>query len=654
MPQRTYTIASTLLAIAVLNCNVYCQRLNMSESVRDGLASHFGIWDHADVCIRFHLERSPEQQQEERQDEAEGARACGSARQFVDDPLPAHTIILVLATPFLKTRLEKACWKRMAAGVRTQDGVAASDAVDGHRDKRQRLEVVSAGAASGSEGGRDRGAVSALPEVLVPLSSEAEVPFARQAIEYIYTGSLSADLGFEALLRVRQQACYLGVKHCPQACDRAMLAWLQAGAEQGQQQQQDGAGPSTGNEAVPAVLQAYACHALFPESGTDGEPASFEPVRSTLAKQLLSHFADAVSALTRRDLYRQLLQLPAVAVRELLASDDFGTDSEDSVFLLLACWLEANKGEEAATRAELCGLVRLHRLSSTYLHDVLPVYDPFTISRADLGFLLRCAGVDTKDKEDLFACAPQRRLSPWFCSPARRQVVPAEGRTVEWSISRDQLEQGLRRMMESKKMVPVVASFGASAFGPALSFSCGLIWRVSLMLDPTKMDPQGDGDAPGPGAAGISVSCHARRHLGVVSGLTATEALVVVRGSRTAVWSGRCQRSRNRLLGRMGGWITALALEPAGPAAAGTAVAAGPGGGAAAAPAVAAAGAAGGGNGGEAGEQQPQVQEEQRLQQAQEQQEWYQREARVAAQLARFSEWMQDGKITGSITFYRP
>ncbi len=451
----------------------------MSDSVRDGLASQFGVWDHADVCVRFHLERSPdEQQQEERQAD----RACASAMQFVGDPLPAHTVILILASPVLKIRLGKACWKRSAAGARTQDGVAASGTVDGHPDKGRSVK----GAASGPEGGCERGAVSALPEVLVPLSSEAEVSFARQAIEYIYTGSLSADLGFEALLRVRQQACYLGIEHCPHACDQAMLAWLQAregqGQQQGQQQQQDGAGSSTGTEAAPAVLQAYACHALFPEPGTGGDPASFQPVRSTLSKQLVSHFGDAVAALTRRDLCKQMLQLPAVAVGELLAADDFGSDSEDSVLMLLACWLFYQKGEEGKeegaseqTRAELCGLVRLHRLGSTYLHHVLPVYEPFTISRAELGFLQQYVGADAKEKEDMLNGAPQRRLSPWYCSPARRQVVPEEGRTVEWSVNWDMLLQGLRGMMGSKKTVRAVASFGtfAAAFTstyPAYNF----------------------------------------------------------------------------------------------------------------------------------------------------------------------------------------
>ncbi len=145
-----------------------------------------------------------------------------------------------------------------------------------------------------------------------------------------------------------------------------------------------------------------------------------------------------------------------MAVKELLAADDFGTDSEDSVLLMLACWLEAHKVEEgqdegvpAATRAELCGQVRLHRLSSTYLHHVLP--EPFScMSRVELGFVLWFVGARHKDRKELLPLDPQHELSPWYCSSAQQQVVPEQGRTMEWSISTEHLVKGLRRMVRGK------------------------------------------------------------------------------------------------------------------------------------------------------------------------------------------------------------
>ncbi len=620
----------------------------MSNSVRAGLVAQFHSGAHADMRIRFHLERTPEQQQQqqqEKQQDADGAagRAVATILRFVGEPLPAHIVILTLGSTLLQAKLSNPCWQggaaaRVSKGAQTEDqGGGSSD--ESQLAKRRRTDstpLKSAELSIPMDDGQAP-AVCALPEVLVPLSSEAEVPFARQAIEFIYTGSLSAGLGFEALLRVRQQACYLGVKDCPQACDQAMLAWLQAGEQevqlQGQQQQQqqqqgqDGAGPSTGIDLTPRVLQAYACHALFPEPGTDGDPASFDAVRSALAKQLVSHFGDAVAALSRPDLYRQLLQLPAVAMRELLAADDFGTDSEDSVFLMLACWLDAHKGEEgkeegvpAATRAELCGLVRLHRLRPLYLNFVLHAYEPFSVaSRVELGCLLRFVGAGEQERTLLLDVDPQRRLCPWYCSPARRQVVPEEGRTVEWSISREQLEQGLREMVEgklvgSKKMVYVDASFGASGAavggsGAITILADGGLWGVQLELDPANST-----------MAGMFVVLTLPRPLGEVQGVAGlTHVRVTVHrwaeGERKASWTRKFTAGDvvattvvpTSVQGAGGfGWPTALELPPV---------------------AASAAGGEGAGAGGVAAE--------------------------VAAQLARWSGWLHEGKVTGSATFPR-
>ncbi len=608
----------------------------MSDSVRAGLAAQLHSGAHADVRIRFHLERTPEQQQQQQQQVVENAAeeaaeqmvesAAGEVAdkrlRFVGEPLPAHKVILTLGSTLLQAKLSNPCWQGSAAtraskGVQTEG--LGSDSDDEQPAKKRRtnsnLQRSPAKSASPSDDGQQAIAVRSLPEVLVPLSSEAEVPFARQAIEFIYTGRLSADLDFEDLLRVRQQACYLGVKHCPQACDQAMLAWLQAGKEQGQQQQHEGAGNSAGSPAAAdlRVLQAYACRFLFPEPGTSPDAASFKPVRSTLAQQLVSHFGDAVAALTRPDLYRQLLQLPAVAVRELLAADSFGTDSEDSVFLMLACWLEAHNTEEtgvsAATRAELCGLVRLHRLRLFYLSFVLPAYAPFSVcSRVELACLLRYAGAGEHERTQLLEMDGKRRLSPWYCSPARRQVVPEEGRTVEWSISAQQLQQGLRDLVEGKNTVHLSACFGAPA--PAVGggvggaatvmLAHGGLWEVKLVLDPAM-----------PTTAGLLMGLAVPRQLGKVQGVAAlTNVQLAVhswaQGQRTAGWTGTFTSAYKIMAGGTWGWPAALKLPPA-----------------------AASGAGGEGSGAAV------------------------TAAEVAAQLARWAGWLHEGKVCGSVTFPR-
>ncbi len=562
--------------------------------MRAGLAAQQQACDFPDVAVIFCIERTPEQQQREAD---EGSSRPG---RMLGDPYPAHRLILSLGCTFLETRLKRSCWQATGSGASHASG---SDGGDMQAAKRRRIDGEPQGS-PGHAGDKLSTAASALPEVLVPLSSEAARPFARQAIEFIYAGTLSADLDFEALLRIREQACYLGVHGCPEACDRAMVAWLQQQETGQQQQQQDGAGPSSAAAAAePRVLQAYACLALFPDPDTSLNVASFNTVRVALAKQLVSYFRDAVTTLNWPDLLPQLLQLPAVALKELLAADNFGTDTEDSIFRLLAHWLDAHKGLPEATRAELCGLVRLHRLSSTYLYHVLPAFEPFAISRAELGSLLQYAAAGEEGKEELLACDDKRRGSPWYCSPPRRQVVPEGGLAAVWSITKEQLEQALRKMLEG----------GRSVQKPVVNVhSCGRDWGMSLCL--VQKVPEGSGTSAGGSVQAFTVlSCNA---YGVcdsdVMTLVSTARVAVHRrdgAQREEVWIGH----RLKCAKRMGKGCcighTQLPLEPA-----------------------AAADAAGGGGGAAAGPV----------------------EAQVAALVARFSRFMHEGKITGIVHFPRP
>ncbi len=168
------------------------------------------------------------------------------------------------------------------------------------------------------------------------------------------------------------------------------------------------------------------------------------------------------------------------------------------------------------------------------------------------------------------------------------------------------------------------------------------------------MDPQGEEGAAGSGsgAAGISVAWHVPSVFGgVTAGSIAAEARIAVQKSGGEEgWSRR--RFFSMDLQRTYDWKTALGLQPAGPAAKWAAIAAagvssgGDGG-------AVAAGAGAGGSGGEAGEQQ-QEQRQQQEQQAQMRMQQAELAAQVVTQLLRFSEWFQQGKITGSLTFYRP
>ncbi|KAG2431187.1 hypothetical protein HXX76_009715 [Chlamydomonas incerta] len=132
--------------------------------------------------------------------------------------------------------------------------------------------------------------------------------------------------------------------------------------------------------SVREALQLYGCAALWPDPAED--PA-FGALLAEAKRRLVAHFGDALAVLNGRERYEQLLALPAAGLEALLESDDFGTDSESSVVLLLAEWVgvaggagkwmaAAHSRTDEATRRRLCGLLRLAQCSRTYLSWVLP------------------------------------------------------------------------------------------------------------------------------------------------------------------------------------------------------------------------------------------------------------------------------------------
>ncbi len=190
---------------------------------------------------------------------------------------------------------------------------------------------------------------------------------------------------------------------------------------------------------------------------------------------------------------------------------------------------------------------------------------------------------------------------------------------MEWSISREELQQGLREMVEGKGTVCVDACYGASA--AALGgcsdgtrvLSRGLLWAVSLQLNSETMTAS---SAEPSGAAGLSIYCYAPQLLGAAAGVADTGVRLVVHrsggGAREEGFRGVMdKRSTTIQFGIGRGWPRALRL---------------------AAGATSSGGGSGVGGGGGTGSTA-------------------QVEAEVAVQLARFSEWLHEGKITGSITF---
>ena len=175
-------------------------------------------------------------------------------------------------------------------------------------------------------------------ELRVRLGGEEELPAALAAIKFAYTGRIEAG-SVREVLRVWKQADYLQMKGCVEACVDALRdkLGLSSAAQQCTRGSAGGAiqpsaSASASTMAAP-VLQLYGCMQLWPDP--KHEPA-FAALLKEAKPQLVAHFGDALAVLNTKHLYKQMRALPAVGLEALLESDDFSTDSESSVVLMMA------------------------------------------------------------------------------------------------------------------------------------------------------------------------------------------------------------------------------------------------------------------------------------------------------------------------------
>ncbi|PNH01029.1 hypothetical protein TSOC_013104 [Tetrabaena socialis] len=345
-------------------------------------------------------------------------------------------------------------------------------------------------------------------ELRVSLNSEEEEPAARAAIGFAYTGRVQAGSIREAL-EVRRQAAYLQVEGGVEACDEFIRGRLQAAS-----------GSSSNGRAhdgtdQPPVLEFFECVALFPDPA---EEPSFAAVLACAKQALVPHFHDALAVLNSSHLRKQLLAMPAVAVEALLEAEAFGTDTEASVLLLLATWMEANFDRtEAPTRKRLCRLVRLVQLDRTYLSCVLPAlaaafstcaagdltcaWFPIGFMEAafitNLSFTTHLASLPNSEahkvaREELSAAGENKYdlTSPWYSFAARPQCVPDVGTTYGWSISEQELKEALEAAGD--EILLEVSQFQA---GMPYVAARGFLWRPRIYIE------------RGASAAGLFLSC---------------------------------------------------------------------------------------------------------------------------------------------------
>lgn len=178
-------------------------------------------------------------------------------------------------------------------------------------------------------------------------------------------------------------------------------------------------------------------------------PESLRPVVYLAEVALLRHYACAHATWVSPAWQTGFTQLPMAAVAALLSSKSFRADSEATVLLLLAAWVQRRRAGAAdgAALARLASLVRVARLPASYLESVLPHLAWFPMSRAQHGDLLAhsrdAGGMAPGQMEKLLpACAEQ----PGWFAPARLPPVaaPPAGRNhvlrLRWSVPWETLE----------------------------------------------------------------------------------------------------------------------------------------------------------------------------------------------------------------------
>eukprot|EP00198_Chlamydomonas_reinhardtii_P006785 XP_001696121.1 predicted protein [Chlamydomonas reinhardtii] len=290
--------------------------------VVEGISSLFGQEAHADCRIVFCLEHA------EKEVNKAQASTSGRKREREDDvdnstvgePLPAHSFVLRFASDKLAAQLE---WPtKTANGANEQERPAAKKA-------KGKGRKAAAKPCAAEEQQRP-----SPPVVEVWLGSEAELPAARAALQFAYTGRVEAGDIREAL-QVRRQAAYLQMEGCVEACAAAVREKLTAAGAEAVPAAGAAAASATAPAAAAAeaVLELYRCTDVWPDPADD---AAFAALLTEAKRRLVAHFGDALAVLNDQTLYDQMRALPAVGLEALLESDDFGTDSESSVVLLLA------------------------------------------------------------------------------------------------------------------------------------------------------------------------------------------------------------------------------------------------------------------------------------------------------------------------------
>ncbi len=191
------------------------------------LSKLFGSASYADCVLRFYVATS------------DGLHGKPD-RHFIGDPLPAHQLVLSGGSERFQAQIER--WRDREDDYDSyQNDNYASHENSFNADERVHLRLIVGGGASERMHSRPSRSTRQLPELLVPLGSEDELPHTLLALRYLYTGNVQqlegshgssavgagagrvhANLTVRDLLLVRRQAGYLQIAGCIEACDAAI------------------------------------------------------------------------------------------------------------------------------------------------------------------------------------------------------------------------------------------------------------------------------------------------------------------------------------------------------------------------------------------------------------------------------------------------
>ncbi|GLC40800.1 hypothetical protein PLESTF_001038700 [Pleodorina starrii] len=403
----------------------------MSQDVLRNLRELFGCERRSDCDITFCRDES-----------APNAEGSAASEAVFGPPLPAHSVVLDLASERFRTQLR------------------------------------------------------------IPLGNEAEVPAARAAIRFAYTGEVPADSSVRQVLELRRQGAYLQISGCVAACDEVLAAKVSGSSRATVASSHVEGGSNkrarTSEEAPqqpPAYLQLFESEVLWPDP--QAEP-SFGAALATGKRSLVAHFRNSLAALNTPSLRQQLLALPAVALEALLGSDEFGTDGEASVLLMLALWMRINADKaEPAVRQRLCRTVRLAHLGRPYLSLILPALaadhekDPEApagwfsgASVLEAAAVTNFASAAAREKEIVLSELPAA-LESLRASPRPQCIPPSGGLTFSWHIPKEDLLQAVRELQPGSAQ----DVYGAFDHEPHLAwylqhgvFAWGFEWRVFIQV----------------------------------------------------------------------------------------------------------------------------------------------------------------------------